>query len=39
LVWSDREWMPTQMSFRLLAKGVRALIEALGRNLVAKALF
>jgi hypothetical protein len=31
--------MPTQMSFRLLGKGVRALIEALGRSVVAKAIF
>jgi hypothetical protein len=31
--------MPTQMSFRLLAKGVRALIEALGRSVIAKAIF
>jgi hypothetical protein len=30
--------MSTQMSFRLLAKGVRALIEALGRSVVANAI-
>jgi hypothetical protein len=31
--------MSTKMIFRLLAKGVRALIEALGRTVVAKAIF
>jgi hypothetical protein len=30
--------MSTQMSFRLLAKGVRVLVEALGRSVVAKAV-
>jgi len=30
--------MSMQMSFRLLAKGVTALIEALGRSVVAKAI-
>jgi hypothetical protein len=30
--------MSAQMSFRLLTKGVRALIEALGRSVVAKSV-